>query len=155
MESLLTLVGGEGQTLHHTCQAVLRYNSTLECMCPPGYNCSQDATVKRCLSNVSMKKNRLPYSMGAVRTVQSITTIPRTLPEFVNEESDWYETVRTRISSRPGMVRLPSLLSSIASLSSWTSGKTHPVSLHTFDKEALREVKGENRIDFIQSTGVR
>ena len=30
MEILLTLVGGEGQTLHLTCIAVLRYNFELE-----------------------------------------------------------------------------------------------------------------------------
>ena len=30
MESLLTLVGGEGQTLHLTCTAVLRHNFELE-----------------------------------------------------------------------------------------------------------------------------
>ena len=105
----MLLAGSEGQTLHLTSKAFLRYNST-----PKGkslvhhircHYCLQEATVKRCNFNALAKKNRLPYCLGAVRSIQLITTTSRLPPEVVDEESDVYETVRTCSSSELGMVR--------------------------------------------------
>ena len=78
----ILLAGSEGQTLHLTSKAFLRYNSTPESRHIRCHNCSQEATVKRCLSKVSIGENRVPYSLGAVRNIQSITTTPRILPKL-------------------------------------------------------------------------